>query len=77
MEPGEDAERRIKDDATLLHAKDIQFPPAWLRNEKVRTAKRTFNMVEIKKDAERSKVRAQGWLTRAVNQCSTLAQTDI
>ena len=31
VEPGEDAERRIKEDApedaTLLHAKDIQFPP--------------------------------------------------
>ena len=34
-------------------------------------------MVEVKKDAERSKVSAQGWLTRAVNQCSTLAQTDM
>ena len=34
-------------------------------------------MVDVKKDAERSKVSAQGWLTRAVNQCSTLAQQDM
>ena len=34
-------------------------------------------MVDVKKDAKRSKVSAQGWLTRAVNQCSTLAQQDM
>ena len=34
-------------------------------------------MVDVKKDAKRSKVSTQGWLTRAVNQCSTLAQQDM